>query len=153
MKVLHTEWSDGWGGQEIRIISEMEILREMGVELVLATRENAKIKKEAQKRGFKVYTLPFNGKFDFKTFFSLKNIIKKENIDIVNTHSGKDTWVGGLAAKTSKIKFIRTSHLSNPINPSRINFINELADFIITTGSGVREAMIKNNRIKPNKII
>lgn len=153
MKVLHTEWSDGWGGQEIRIISEMEILREMGVELTLATRENAKIKKEAQKKGFKVYTLPFNGKFDFKTFFSLKNIIKKENIDIVNTHSGKDTWVGGLAAKTSKIKFIRTRHLSNPINPSRINFINELADFIITTGSGVREAMIKNNRIKPNKII
>jgi hypothetical protein len=24
IKVLHTEWSDGWGGQEIRIINEME---------------------------------------------------------------------------------------------------------------------------------
>ena len=23
MRVLHTEWSDSWGGQEIRIINEM----------------------------------------------------------------------------------------------------------------------------------
>ncbi|WP_281950395.1 glycosyltransferase [Nitrosophilus kaiyonis] len=152
IKVLHTEWSDGWGGQEIRIINEMEILRELGVELFLATREHAKIKDEAIKRGFKVFTLPFKGSFDFKTFFSLLKIIKENNIDIVNTHSGKDTWVGGLAAKFAKAKFIRTRHLSNPINPSRLNFINELADFIITTGEKVKEDMIKNNRIDPNKI-
>jgi glycosyltransferase involved in cell wall biosynthesis len=153
IKVLHTEWSDGWGGQEIRIINEMEALREKGVELFLATREHAKIKDEAIKRGFKVFTLPFRGNLDFKTLFGLVKIIKKEKIDIINTHSGKDTWVGGIAAKLSGAKFIRTRHLSNPINPSRFNFINELADFIITTGESVREDMIKNNRIKPQKII
>jgi len=31
IKVLHTEWSDGWGGQEIRIINEMLAVREKGV--------------------------------------------------------------------------------------------------------------------------
>ena len=153
MKVLHTEWSDGWGGQEIRIISEMEGVREKGVDVLLACRENSKILNEAKKRNFKVYTLPFRGNFDLKTILLLRKIIKKEKIDIINTHSGKDTWVGGLAAKSAGAKFIRTRHLSNRINPSRLNFINELADFIITTGSGVREDMIKYNRIDPNKII
>jgi len=33
---MHTEWSDRWGGQEIRIISEMEGLRTEGVEVFLA---------------------------------------------------------------------------------------------------------------------
>ena len=153
MKVLHTEWSDGWGGQEIRIISEMEGVREKGVDVILACRAHSRIKEEALKRGFKVYILPFKGNTDFSTLFQLRKIIKKEKIDIVNTHSGKDTWVGGIAAKLSGVKFIRTRHLNSKINPSRLNFINEMADFIITTGEVVRENMIKYNRIKPEKIV
>jgi len=153
IKVLHTEWSDGWGGQEIRIINEMLAVREKGVEVFLACRDHAKIKEKALQNGIKVFTLPFSGSFDLKTIFALKNIIKKEGIDIVNTHSGKDTWVGGFVAKLAKIKFIRTRHLSNPINPSRLNFINEWADFVFTTGESVRENMIKYNRINPDKIL
>jgi len=153
MKVLHTEWSEGWGGQEIRIINEMKALRKEGVELFLATRPHSKIKQKALEENFKVFDIPFRGNFDIASILKLKKIIKKNNIDIVNTHSGKDTWVGGFAAKIAGAKFIRTRHLSNPINPARSNFINELADYIITTGESVKEAMIKNNRINPNKII
>lgn len=153
IKVLHTEWSDGWGGQEIRIINEMLAVREKGVEVYLSCRDHAQIKQKALENNIKVFTLPFNGAYDIKTIFALKNIVRKENIDIINTHSGKDTWVGGLAAKLAGVKFIRTRHLSNPINPSRLNFINELADFIFTTGESVKEAMIKNNRIDPKKIM
>jgi len=166
IKVLHTEWSDGWGGQEIRIINEMialreqgwsdgwggqEIriinemiaLREQGIEVFLACTNHAQIKQKALDNGIKVFLLPFRGNADFKTLFSIKKIIQENQIDIVNTHSGKDTWVGGLAAKLAGVKFIRTRHLSNPIKPSRSNFINELADYIFTTGEGVRLDMIK----------
>jgi len=153
IKVLHTEWSDGWGGQEIRIINEMKMIRSEGVEVYLACRDNSIIKSEAIVNNIKVFTLPFRGNVDFKTIYELKKIIKKYSIDIVNTHSGKDTWVGGIAAKLSGVKFIRTRHLSNKINPSRLNFINELADFIFTTGEKVRVDMSKYNRINENKII
>ena len=153
IKVLHTEWSDGWGGQEIRIISEMLALRERGVEVYLACRSYAKIKQKAEENGIKVFTLPFSGSFNIKTILGLKKIIKEYDIDIVNTHSGKDTWTGGIAAKLANVKFIRTRHLSNKINPSRLNFINELADFIFTTGENVKKQMIKYNRINSDKII
>ncbi len=153
IKVLHTEWSDGWGGQEIRIVNEMIAMREKGVELFLACREDATIKEKAQEAGFKVFTLPFRGNTDIKTLYRLIRIIKTYHIDIVNTHSGKDTWVGGIAAKLAGAKFIRTRHLSNPINSSRTNFINELADYIFTTGESVRNDMIEHNRIDPEKIL
>jgi len=152
VKVLHTEWSDGWGGQEIRIINEMIAVRDKGVEVFLACRNHATIKSKAQENNIKVFILPFRGNADFKTLFGLKKIISDNGIDIVNTHSGKDTWVGGLAAKLAGAKFIRTRHLSNPISSSRTNFINELADYIFTTGESVRDDMIKFNRIMPNKI-
>lgn len=153
IKVLHTEWSEGWGGQEIRIINEMTTIRAEGVEVYLACRQNAMIREAALSRNIKVFTLKFRGNLDLKTLLKLKKIIQENSINIVNTHSGKDTWVGGLAAKLAGAKFIRTRHLSNKINSSRLNFINELADFIFTTGEKVRADMIKFNRIDENKII
>jgi len=152
IRVLHTEWSDGWGGQEIRIINEMIAMREQGVEVYLACTNHAQIKQKALENNIKVFTLPFRSNADLKTLFSIKKIIKDYHINIVNTHSGKDTWVGGLAAKLAGVIFIRTRHLSNPIKPTRSNFINELADYIFTTGESVRSDMINNNRIKPEKI-
>ncbi|MBT7556617.1 glycosyltransferase [Candidatus Woesearchaeota archaeon] len=152
IKVLHTEWSDGWGGQEIRIINEMIAVREQGLEVFLACRSHSIIRKKALENNIQVFILPFRGNADFKTLFALKGLIKKHSIDIVNTHSGKDTWVGGLAAKFSGAKFIRTRHLSNRIRSSRTNFINELADYIFTTGESIRSDMIKYNRVNPEKI-
>jgi glycosyltransferase involved in cell wall biosynthesis len=153
IKVLHTEWSDGWGGQEIRIIDEMKAIQSEGVEVFLACRDKSIIKKKALEENIKVFTLPFKGNADFKTVFLLKKIIQNNCIDIINTHSGKDTWVGGLAAKLAGIKFIRTRHLSNKINPSRLNFINELTDLIFTTGEKVKSDLIEFNRIKEENII
>jgi len=153
IRVLHTEWSTGWGGQEIRIINEMIAVRKEGVDVFLACRNDSTIKKKAIENRIKVFTLPFKGNADLKTLFGLKKIIKIHSIDIINTHSGKDSWVGGLAAKMAGIRFIRTRHLSNRISPLRFNFINELADYVFTTGEKVRDDMIKYNRINENKII
>ena len=47
IRVLHTEWSNGWGGQEIRVINEMIAVREEGVDVFLAWRDDAVIKKKA----------------------------------------------------------------------------------------------------------
>ena len=152
INILHTEWSDGWGGQEIRIINEMVAIRNQGMKVFLACREHSIIKHKAKEKNIEVFTLGFKGNVDIKTLISLIKIINTNNISIVNTHSGKDTWVGGIAAKLTKTKFIRTRHLSTPIKTSRLNFINELADFIITTGESVKSNMIRDNRIIPNKI-
>ena len=152
IKVLHTEWSSGWGGQEIRILSEMELMRSLGCEVSLACKADAKIAQRAKDKGFEVFILPFSKKSDFKTMWLLRGILKQNHFDIINTHSGIDSWCGGLASVFSGAKFIRTRHLSNKIHPSRLNFINELADFVMTTGESVKDAMIRNNRIKRNKI-
>lgn len=153
ISVLHTEWSDGWGGQEIRIINEMLAVRELGVNVFLACREDAEILNKAKEQNIPVFTLPFRGNADLITLYRLVKLIRQYNIDIVNTHSGKDTWVGGLAARLAGAKFIRTRHLSNPIRSSKTNFINELAHCIFTTGESVRADMIKNNRIRPERIL
>lgn len=163
IRILHTEWSDGWGGQEMRILAEMKGFMAQNfkiaqddnaclIECELACKNGAKIANYALNAGFVVHYLPFKSKFDLKSIFSLAKLLKEREIDILNTHSGIDTWCGILASKLACVRSIRTRHLSAPINPSRLNFINELADFVLTTGKGVKDAMIANNRINPNKI-
>lgn len=152
IKILHTEWADGWGGQELRILNEMLGVRERGFEVAIACTEHSNINRYAREHGFQVFNLPFKGTADFRTLFGLMKIIRQHQFDIVNTHSGKDTWVGGFAAKLTGRKFIRTRHLGYKVNTSRLNFINEMADFVMTTGEHIRESMIRHNRIKPNKI-
>ncbi len=154
IKVLHTECTASFGGQEIRIINEiLDIQKRYNIEVYLACKGGYELERRAKEVGIKVFPLPFRGNADIYSFFKIIKIIKEKDIDIVNTHSAKDTWIGGFAAKLTKRKFIRTRHTNTPINPSRFNFINELADFVITTGEHVRENMIKNNRISPTKII
>lgn len=152
LHILHTEWSGNWGGQENRIVREMKGLQARGYRVTLACTPYAHIAKVAQAESIPTHFLPFKGNTDLKTLWGLVRFIREQRVDIVNTHSGKDTWVGGFAAKLAGAKFIRTRHLSNSINPSRLNFINELADFVITTGESVRAQMIVDNRIRPDRI-
>lgn len=151
-RVLHTEWSDGWGGQEIRIINEMILIKNTGIDVFLACRNHSIIKQKALESNIETFVLPFQGNADFKTILQLRKIILSNNINLINSHSGKDTWVAGVAAKLTGIKFIRTRHLSTPINKSRFNFINEAADYILTTGESIRNSMIEFNRINSEKI-
>lgn len=115
MKILHTEASPGWGGQEMRILREAEGMRSRGHEVIFAIREAGGLVKPARDAGFLVYEIPFTKKTLFSTFFQLLKIIRKQAIDLVNTHSSFDAWIGGLAAKLSGSRVIRTRHLSTPI--------------------------------------
>jgi len=90
LTVLHTEWSDGWGEQEIRIITEMKAVRERGVRVLLACREQARIRVRAEEAKIPVTVLPFRGNADIGTLISLVDLIRRQGVDIVNTHSGKD---------------------------------------------------------------
>ncbi|MCH6567573.1 MAG: hypothetical protein IH801_04305 [Nitrospinae bacterium] len=49
--VLHTESSDGWGGQEIRILLEAKELRKRGYNVVLACQEQSGLSREARAAG------------------------------------------------------------------------------------------------------
>ena len=68
IKVLHTEWSDGWGGQEIRIIGEMIAIRDTGLEVFLACRSHSVIKQKAKENNIKVFIKLHT---EIRDFFSL----------------------------------------------------------------------------------
>ncbi len=154
--ILHTESSTGWGGQEIRIIQEALGLRKRGYRIFIIAEEKSEILKKSQQLEFDTFPIRFS-KYNPLSFLKISSLIKRLNIDIVNTHSSKDSWVTILASQllSKKPKIIRTRHLSTPIKNNTLNRLiyNVLTDMIITTGERIREKMIKHNKFDPNKII
>lgn len=154
MRILHTEWSTGYGGQERRVILECRGLKEKGHYIALACRAEAKIRDWAQKEGLDVFTIPFRNAFDIGSIFKLVKIIKENNIEIVNTHSGIDSWCSGIAAKLSRVPvLIRTRHLNLPLKRNIFNFIHYFPDMIITCGENMRINLIENCGFPPKKLI
>lgn len=144
MKILHTEASPGWGGQEMRILSEARGMRERGHTVVFAVQEKGGLVQPAREAGFLVYEMPFKKSKALGVLIGLMRLMRKHDIEVVNTHSSLDAWLGGLAAKISGCKVIRTRHLSTPIRKglnSKLLY-NWLADEVVTTCASVVDVIV-----------
>lgn len=148
MRILHLESSPGWGGQEIRSYKEAEGLRKRGYNIFFAIEKNGGLVNRLKEAGFKVYEIRFKKIFWPLTIFQLIWIIIKNKIEIVNTHSSNDSWLGGVAARITRRKIIRTRHLSTPIRPGINSYLlyNFFSDFVITTCQSIVETICSQSR-------
>lgn len=154
LKILHTEWSDGLGGQEKRILAELSGMTDRGHYVALVCREHARIKSEAEKMSVDLFTLPMRRPYDFISIIKVTEIIRKIKFDIVNTHSGVDSWIGGLAAKIAGVPIlIRTRHLNIPLKRNIFNFVHYLPDMYITCGENMRKNLIEKCGFSDNKVV
>ncbi|MFN3395437.1 MAG: glycosyltransferase family 4 protein [Thermodesulfovibrionales bacterium] len=155
LTILHTESSTGWGGQEIRILEESLGMLRRGHRVIIVSPDKSNIFKRAEAAGIKVYPADFQ-KWNLLSFLRISSLIRREGVDILNTHSSSDSWVATLAARLSvnRPRIIRTRHLSTPIGKSLFSHViyNALPDAIITTGEEIRQRMIRNNGFKAQRI-
>lgn len=107
-----------------------------------------------RRRGFNVYSLNALGKKQLiKAARELRQILKKENPDIVHTHLFNPTFIGLMLAKWQNRKTVLTRHHSDALHllPSKLkrNFYlklekinNRKADHIIAPSKMVRECIV-----------
>jgi glycosyltransferase involved in cell wall biosynthesis len=118
--ILHTESSLGWGGQEHRIVAEAKIMRQRGHRLLMAGDPRGELYTRAQGEGFAVFPLEFGGIKNLGAWRELRRLLRQERVDILNTHSSLDSWVGFLAwlSLGKRPKLVRTRHLSTRVSPN-----------------------------------
>jgi len=142
LTILHTEWSDGWGGQERRILSEMIGMQARGHHMLLACRPQAILSEKARTAGIEVHHLPFAGKFHPATIRGLRQLIETRHVDVVNTHSGIDSWTGGIAARRAGVRLVRTRHLNLTLKRNLLNFVHYLPHAVVTCGMEMQRILI-----------
>lgn len=153
LSILHLESSPGWGGQEMRILKESLGMKKLGHNVIIGVEKKGGLIEKAKKADFLTYEIRFKKAFWFISFFKLLFIMKKHKIDIVNTHSSSDAWLGALVAKLLKIPIIRTRHLSTAIKKGfNSKFLyGYLADFVVTTCQEAADKIIIQANKNPQK--
>jgi glycosyltransferase involved in cell wall biosynthesis len=155
LHIVHTEASLGWGGQEIRILTEAQGMVERGHRVTLLCPPEARIHAAAQERGLPVEALPI-GRKKPGGVLALRRWLIANRADVINTHSSTDTWLAALACLFLKRPppLVRTRHVSAPIPNNRATrwLYSAATRHIVTTGEALRRQLIEKNGFDADRI-
>ena len=156
MKILHTEASQGWGGQEIRILSEAAGMLARGHEVQLICTPQSRIYQEAPRYGVIAHALPI-GKKRLPGLFALRRWLQKNPVDVINSHSSTDSWLAALACASLRNAppLVRSRHVSVavPNNFTTRWLYQKASRLIVTTGESLRDTLIRDNGLRPDAVI
>jgi glycosyltransferase involved in cell wall biosynthesis len=159
MRILHTEASCGWGGQEIRILSEAQGMRLRGHDVRLVCPPEARIYTEAPRFGVPVEALEIGRKSvaGLRAMRAFLAACDAAPFDIINSHSSTDSWLAALAlmAKRYPSALVRTRHVSAPVsNNISSRWLYRTASLrVVTTGEALRQTLIEHNGLDPARVV
>lgn len=157
LSILHTESSIGWGGQEIRILTEMAGFVRRGHEVHLLAATHADIIKAARDRGLAVSVVPMKKK-TLPAYRAVRAwLLEHETkFDVINTHSSTDSWLVALACASLKHKppLVRTRHVSTAVNRGLATrwLYQQATTHIVTTGEALKAQLVRDNSFNPARI-
>ena len=156
LRILHTESSLGWGGQEIRVLTEARGVARRGHEVAIAAPPESRIYAEAPRYGVEALALPIARK-GLGGIRALRALIARRTFDVANTHSSTDTWIAALArtALASAPTIVRTRHISAPVprNLATRWLYRSATTRIVTTGERLRKQVIEETGIDGARVV
>jgi glycosyltransferase involved in cell wall biosynthesis len=155
LRIIHTEASPHWGGQEIRIFEEMKWFREQGHEMILVAPDNGTLFKRCKEEGFQVISVYFTKPRTLLNILIMLWVLWRLKPDVVGTHSSTDSWVGLTTATIlGTKKRVRYRHISAPVKKNLLNRFQYtyLTNLIFTTGACIRNPLIEDFNLDQGKI-
>jgi glycosyltransferase involved in cell wall biosynthesis len=111
-RILHSESSLGWGGQEVRVFAELEWMRARGHWVALAAHPESAIARRAVEAGLTFYPLRTHKALLPLEIAQMTAWLRRHRIEVVNTHSSNDGWLVGAAARLAlRPLLIRSRHI------------------------------------------
>ncbi len=149
MKIVHTESSLGWGGQELRILAESKGLARRGHDITLLCPLEARIYDEAPGWGLRTVALPIATK-RLDGLLALRRWLRSNPVDVVSTHSSTDSW---LVALSARVPIVRTRHISAPVPRNMLTrWLYGRATRIVTTGEALKRELVERTGVPAERM-
>ncbi|WP_448871044.1 glycosyltransferase [Desulfobulbus propionicus] len=148
--VVHTDWSRSWGGQEIRVLTELREMRRHGFRVALIVPRGAELARRAAAEEIPVHEVASIAKLRPSSWLEMIRLIRAIRPTVLNTHSSEDSWLAGAVGRMCRVPLIiRTRHVLSPIS-SRISY-NFFPHLILTCSNAIAEQMA-NQGVKREKL-
>lgn len=149
LTVLFLESSRNFGGQERRIVHEARLLRERGHLPLIACPGDAALLARAAEAGIEVFAVPMRNAVHPLSLAKLYSVVRRRRVDIVYSHSGKDSTLGGIVALLTGRPLVRSRELLNPVRRARS--YNLLPKRVLACSGAVRDHLIAAG-VDPRKV-
>src|SRR5881392_1368922 len=105
-RIVHSESSTGWGGQEHRVLAELAGFQRRGSQVRLLAPTDSHIFRRAVERHIPTHPLPM-ARWQFPlAVLDTARWLRRLKPDVVNTHSSRDGWIAGLAARVARVPLV-----------------------------------------------
>ena len=156
LRILHTESSLGWGGQEIRVLTEARGVARRGHDVTLAAPAQSRIFRAAADYGLEAVDIPIARK-SVLGLHGMTGLLRNRRFDVVNTHSSTDSWLAAIAVCLLRQSppIVRTRHISAPVPRNfATRWLYRVATRrIVTTGERLRLQVIEETGVNPAQVV
>jgi glycosyltransferase involved in cell wall biosynthesis len=141
-RIAHSEASCGWGGQEHRVMAELRGFQQRGCPVWILAEADSQILKRAGAAGIGTLPVRFKRSRMLVDAVRLALWLRREKIDVLNTHSSRDGWLLGIAGRLARVPLlIRTRHIDVEYPNASISkhAFTSFADHVLTTSRKITD--------------
>ena len=117
LRIVHVDTETGFSGGEVQVFLLLEGLRALGHESLLVCQPGSGCEREARKRGFDTRALRMRNGLDLSAVLRLWRVFARSRAQLAHLHTGRATWLGGLAAWLAGLPAITTRRMDRRVRP------------------------------------
>lgn len=160
--ILHVTDKGGLGGGETNLLNQLKFSNQIRFTPIVVCPTEGQITEKLDQLKIRKQIVPFkpverSGKiffrFPVKALLKFCSIINKEKINIVHANDFHSMVVTAIGAKLNKIPIVWTCHGWWPTGKHTGVFINHFADKVIAVSGFVKNKLMKEGFVNPNRII
>ncbi len=164
MKILHLINTLSAGGAELHLLALCRRLKRPEIELVVVClREKVdgsrSLRADFEEEEIRIISLEANSRYDWRFFNRFAHLLKEERPDILHTHLPRADLAGAFGnfmyppvAWVSSVHGIYSESWSGHWTLPLANFVWRDADSVIAISQTVKDWLLKQQRIPPNKV-
>ncbi|HVS11282.1 MAG TPA: glycosyltransferase family 4 protein [Planctomycetota bacterium] len=152
MRIVHTETVESLSGQPLRLIAEARALSAAGHACtVVGPAETEFHRRAAEGIDFRPFRF---AKRDPRSLARARRLLSELAPDVVHTHSSRDAWLFGLAARSLGIPIVRGRHIARALPRSFLSRLvyTRLADAFTASGETIARMLVEARVAKPEAV-
>ena len=115
LTIAHVDAERGFSGGQEQVFLLMEGLRGLGHQNVLFCPPGSRCEAEARARGLEARAVPMGSELDLRSVLRLRRELSARTPSIVHLHTGRATWLGGLAARSAEVPAVTTRRMDRRV--------------------------------------
>jgi len=116
LRIAHVDAESGFSGGEAQVFLLLRGLRERGHENLLLCPPGSEAERRARELGIEHRCVPMRNDLDLLGFCRLRGELARARPDLVHLHTGRATWLGGLAAYSLGLPALSTRRMDRRVS-------------------------------------